>query len=207
MAASTPEDLVNQALDAIGYPKHIGDMYEGSPASRCALEIYNDTRKQLLQEGDWPFCLAEQNLSLNGQTAPSPWLYEYAYPGGCVRVRYVKPPPYTGGARSNDPQPILFRTWSDRRPNPAVQAILCDVASAVLVFNSDVFDPTQWEVGFTKAFIAALAEKLSFMLSRDANVVKARVGLADADKRGGMTVDDLSAPVTPPREAASGSQR
>ncbi len=56
------EDLVNQALREIGYPKPIQDIYEGSRASKAALDIYFQSRDELLDAHDWPF--ARRNRAL-----------------------------------------------------------------------------------------------------------------------------------------------
>jgi hypothetical protein len=39
----TIESICNQALDVIGYARHIGNIYEGSKAARVALDLYGQT--------------------------------------------------------------------------------------------------------------------------------------------------------------------
>lgn len=188
--ANNLTNLVNQALDAIGFGKHIGEMYEGSPAARVALEVYAQTRDELIQSGDWAFALAEVALIVNGEVPPTPWSYEYGYPPDCVRIRYIRPGPLTGGTRTNDPQPVLFRPFNDQRI-PA-QTILCDLTPAVLIYSRSVTDPGQWDDGFTQAYIAALAEKLAFGLAMQAEIIKARVGLSARDLAEGRGMDDTT---------------
>lgn len=183
-------NLVNQALDAIGFPKHIAEFYEGSPAARVALEVYAQTRDELIQSGDWAFALAEVALNTNGQTPPTPWSYEYNYPPDCVRIRYIRPGALVGGTRTNDPQPILFRPFNDQRI-PA-QAILCDITPATLIYSRSIIDPGEWDDGFTQAYIASLAEKLAFGLSVQAEIIKARVGLSARDIEAGRSMDDTT---------------
>lgn len=188
------EDLVNQALDRIGFSFHIADIYEGSPAARVALEVYSLTRDTLLQQGDWPFAERRVTLATNGQTALTPFSYEYTYPSDCLRIKNLRPAPLTGGAYDNDPQPQLFRPFNDNRLNPPQRAILANLSPAVLVYIGQVIDPATWEPEFTEAFVAALAEKMAFMLSQSADVAKAAVELAAGERTDGMAVDDLSAP-------------
>lgn len=188
------EDLINQALDAIGYPGHIADIYEGSPAARVGLEIYSLTRDALLENGEWPFALREVVLTANGQTAPSPWAFEYTYPADCLRIRYVRPGPLTGGTLDFDPQPILFRPWNDNRPGTPLRAILCSLAAPVLIYNGKITDPGTWGPAFTKALVSALAEKMAFMLGQGAETAKAAIGLAQRDMTEGQAVDDISSP-------------
>lgn len=188
------EDIVNLALDQIGWPGHIAWIYEGSPAARVALEIYSLTRDALLEQGDWPFAMAEVLLVSNGQTPPSTWSYEYTYPTDCLRVRYVRPGPLTGGSVNYDPQPQLFRPWFDTRTSPAARAILSNLSSAVLVYNARVTNPASWDPGFTQAFVGALAAKMAFMLPQSADTARAAYASAQNERVNAMMVDDLSAP-------------
>lgn len=188
------EDIVNMSLDAIGWPGHIAWIYEGSPAARVALEIYGTVRDTLLEQGDWPFAMAEVLLVTNGQTPPSSWSFEYAYPSDCLRMRYVRPGPLTGGTINYDPQPQLFRPYFDIRTAPPARAILSNLSSAVLIYNAKVTNPASWDAGFTSALVSALAAKMAFMLPQSADTAKAAIGLATRDRADAMTVDDLSAP-------------
>jgi hypothetical protein len=202
------EDLVNDALKQISYPRLIGDIYEGSPASIAALQIYSRTRDQLLQQGRWPFAKREVALvAVTGQTPPNPWAFEYTYPSDCLRVRYVKAGPLTGGGRSLDPQPVLFSVWNDQRPATPVRAILSDQSAAILVYTGKITDPAAWEPGFTRAFVDVLAKKLSFPLAKSADIIKARLGLSEQSKAEGMAVDDLAPPQAAPSAPMASPQR
>ena len=199
-----PEDLCNMALNQIGYARPIADIYEGSAAARVALAYYGQTRDELLSLGEWPFALREVALSaVSGQTPPSPWQNEYQYPGDCLRIRYVRPGPLTGGTRNNDPQPVLFRPWNDNRPSPPVQAILCDLVSPVLIYQGKVTDPGTWTPEFIRALVGALAKKLAFGLFKGADIIKARVELSEMDIAQGQMVDSMS----PPQDVPAGVQQ
>ena len=188
------EDLVNMALDQIGWPGHIGTIYEGSPAARVALEVYGITRDTLIEQGDWPFAMAEVALIANGQTPPTPWAYEYAYPSDCLRVRNVKPGPLTGGTVDYNPQPQLFRPSFDLRTSPPARMILANVSPAILVYNARVTNPASWEPGFVSALVSALAARMAFMLPQSADTAKAAYANAQNERVNAMMVDDLSAP-------------
>lgn len=207
--AYSVENMVNMALDAIGYPRHIADIYEGSPAARVALEIYGQTRDELLQFGEWPFALREVSLTaVAAQTPPSPWGFEYVYPTDCLRVLYVRPGPLTGGVRSTDPQPVLFRVWNDQRPSPPVEAILSDQSAAVLMYVGRVTDPATWQPNFVKALVDALAQKFSFMLVKDSTLSQLRILQSDRATLAGMAVDDQTiAPDARQMEAPRGDNR
>jgi hypothetical protein len=49
----TVENICNQALDVIGYARHIGNIYEGSKAARVALDLYVQTRDEVLASQPW----------------------------------------------------------------------------------------------------------------------------------------------------------
>jgi hypothetical protein len=51
----TIEGICNQALDVIGYTRHIGNIYEGTKAARIALNLWKQTRDALLSSiaPDW----------------------------------------------------------------------------------------------------------------------------------------------------------
>ena len=42
------ESIVNQALDRIGYKRHIGNIWDGTVAARVALDAWAETRDALL---------------------------------------------------------------------------------------------------------------------------------------------------------------
>lgn len=189
------EDLVNMALDEIGYSKHVGDIYEGSPAARVALEIYGQSRDELLQMGEWPFAQREVVLTVvGGQTAPTPWVYEFNYPADCLRIKYIRPGPLTGGTINNDPQPVLFRPWNDQRPGTPIRAILCSLASPVLIYIGKVTDPGTWPPEFIKALVRHLAEQMAFMLPQSPETTKAAIALSQRAASDAMSVDDTSPP-------------
>lgn len=195
MPLSSPEDLCNVALDRLGYARHIADIYDGSPASRVALEVYGETRDALMAEEDWPFSFRKVALTVSGQTPPSPWANEYVYPGDCLRILYVCPGPLTGGTRNNDPKPVLFRPWNDNRPSPAIRTILCDAGlPAVLNYVGRVTDPLSWEPGFLEAFIDRLARAMMFGLNAQQEAVKAILGEAQQSEGTGAAVNDMRSP-------------
>lgn len=201
------EDLCNMALDQIGYTRHIADIFEGSAAARVCLAYYGQTRDELLTLGEWPFALREVALTaVVAETPPSPWQNEYQYPADCLRIRYIRPGPLTGGTRSNDPQPVLFRPWNDQRTSPPVQAILCDLSSPVLIYQGQVTDPATWTPEFIKALVGSLAKKLSFGLFKSADIIKGRVQLSEMDSAEGQAVDSMAAPQDVPVSGAQQSR-
>jgi hypothetical protein len=171
--ATSPEQLINQALRRIGYTIEIGYLYEGSPAARAALTLYGQTRDDLLCNIDWPFARQSVQMTLlktappGGYSYPTlwtsafppiPWIFEYAYPTGCLEMRAVRPvavliPEY-------DPVPNIFAVADDPSlPSPS-KVVLSNLSNAIAVFTGQITDPTQWEPMFTEALVEAMARRM-----------------------------------------------
>lgn len=176
MALSLPDpaSIVNASLARIGYKLRVGSLYDGSVAAKKALDVYSQTRDELLRQNDWGF--AERNTTLTllksspagGYVPPTtwtpaypplPWRFEYNYPGDCLKVRALKGVPIL--IPIYDPQPVLFEIANDNALTPAQKVILCNVSSAVLVYTGQVTDPLTWEADFSETLIAALGRRLA----------------------------------------------
>lgn len=181
--ASSVEDLCNQALVEIGYPTRISSINEGSPAAIAALEIYSQTRDELLDEGRWPLA-RRANIPLallkgpppaGGYNPGQPWsatypppgyLYEYLYPADCITLRAIVPPPSTMFVL--DPKPAVWRVDNDNSlvdqngaAAPQQKVILTNIKDALAVYTGRVTDPSLWEPGFTISLVKRLAQKLA----------------------------------------------
>lgn len=125
-SVQNPADIINIALRRMGYKLRVGSLLDGSEAASQALDIYAQTRDELLRAGEWGF--AERNVSLTVLKAapaggyfpptfwsntypPIPWGYEYAYPDDCLKVRALKPAPLF--LFDPDPQPNLYAIAND----------------------------------------------------------------------------------------------
>lgn len=173
-SVSSPADMVNLSLRRIGYKLRVGNLYDGSFAAKQALDIYAQTRDAVLAENDWDF--AERNLSMtllksapvggyipptvwSGTTNPPiGWLFEYAYPSDCLKVRVVKPTPLF--VPNFDPQPNRFFLANDNYFTPPQRVILCNVPSALLVYTGQITDPATWQPGFIESLASALGRRL-----------------------------------------------
>lgn len=97
--ANTPADVANRALDMIGSETTIGDLEEGSREAQVCLRAYGECLRGLLRGANWDFARKTATLQLladaTGQTSgagsivPAPWIYEYAYPTDCLKVRFI----------------------------------------------------------------------------------------------------------------------
>jgi hypothetical protein len=190
--ASTVEQLINQALRRIGYETEVGFIMEGSPASRAALTLYGQTRDALLRFKDWPFARQSTGLTLlktapvggyglTGWTPaypPAPWVYEYAYPAGCLKMRSVRPTPLL--IPEFDPVPNIFIVSDDTSLSPPTKVVLTNLRNALGVFTGQVTDMTQWEPMFTEALVENLARRLGEAMGANLDSIKAQIAIEEA---------------------------
>jgi hypothetical protein len=177
----TIENVVNQALDIVGYSDHIGNIYEGSKASLIALNSWGHTRDMLLMTAQPVWAKKDTVLTLlksapnitNGmanylaawdatQNPEIPWLYQYAYPVDALLPLQIKL------------TPTFLPIWRPRaKPfRPAFDVvtsnhvILCNEANAILIYIAQILDPNDWYQDFTELMIQALAKKFETELGR-----------------------------------------
>lgn len=138
--STAPEDLVNRACDAIGYigdneaddGQPVGDLQQGTLASRVASRIYSPLRQQLLRAAHWRFARKQTNLLLVedatiGQPVPGGFNYEYLLPSDCLQVLFVP---------SQSAQFVAFTTYSSNGVTAGSQTV---TPAAMNGTNSDSF--------------------------------------------------------------------
>lgn len=187
---TAPEDIANSALARIGYTLRIGNMLDGSPASKIFLDIYGQTRDDLLRSGDWGFAEKITAGTITG-SAPAPWSYQYEYPSDCLKLKQVFSSAYTTGL--NNPVPQLFRVGSGVSGTASIEAIWSQTQTATLVYTSQVTNPALWEPMFIEALIEALALRAAPALSKLDHsapaVAQGEAQAADSAAKSAMSVD------------------
>ena len=182
LTLTSPEDVINDSLARIGYKLRVGSIYEGSPAAKKALDVYGQTRDELLRQNDWGFAERNVNMTLlksapplpgggygyippatwNPATNPPlPFYFSYAYPSDCLKVRAIKSPSTYFVLPNMDPRPRLWKIANDNSYNPAQKIICCYVGNAELVYTGQVTDPTTWESDFVESMCTRLAQLLA----------------------------------------------
>ncbi len=175
---TSPEDIINDALVRIGVKLRIGSIYDGSAPAKVALDIYGQTRDQMLRDGDWGFARGDVTMTLlksapaggyitvawSNTYPPLPYRYEYEYPDDCLKVRAIRAPQLF--IPDFDPQPVVFDTpndtiFHDPDPSTVEKVIVCNVQNAILTYTRQVTDPATWEASFTEAFCAQLGRRLA----------------------------------------------
>jgi len=189
-SVTSPADVVNLALVRIGHTWRVGNLYDGSKGASLALDIYGQTRDQLIRDGQWGFARRDIALTLQksapaggyfppnlwsrAANPPPNWLYQYAYPDDCLKVRSVRPAPTF--SPSFDPQPHVFDTPNDPTLTPPVKVLVCNVPNALCTYAGRITDPSQWEASFTEALAAELGRRLAPAL---ANLDTAKLEASD----------------------------
>ena len=172
-AINTPSDIVNLALARIGSKTRIGGLYDGSLAAKKALDIYGQTRDALIRAGEWEFAERYIVATLQKQapyggyvgipwssTYPClPWLFQYAYPVDCLKLRAVLGVP--AFVPNMDPQYNVFSIGNDNSFTPSQKVILCNVPNAILTYTGQVTNPAAYDTDFIEEFAAELGRKLA----------------------------------------------
>lgn len=167
------ESVCNQALDLVGYKRHIGNIWEGTVAARIALDCWAETRDAALHNAQPQWARRDAAMTLlksapaggyvdvtwNATYPTLPWLYEYQAPDDCIVPLQVKPRPLTLPVWR--PRYEIFRTQT----NASGYTILTDVTEAILTYIWRVTDPDLWHEDFTEMVIRALAQKFSTALA------------------------------------------
>lgn len=178
------EQIINIALDIIGYPRRVGDIFEGTRASKVALDTYAETRDEVLRMRDWGFANRSMTLSVlksapaNGYSSGTPWstayppipyLFEYTYPADAIRILYI----YSGqmALPNNDPLPVQYKIANDPAESPPARVILTNQANAVAVYTGQITDMTTWEPLFVDTLTQTLAKKFA-SLGKTQNLVE-----------------------------------
>lgn len=170
---TTVETICNQALDAIGYARHIGNIYEGTKAARAFLDCYVEVRDALLStlRPDWAWGEASLTLTRsapnivnrtanydagwNANFPPLPWLYEYEYPTDCLEPDMIIAQTFFSPVWR--PRAITYRMT----PN----SILTNEPNAILRYIKVVKNPDDWQRDFYEAMVMALAKRLEPQLA------------------------------------------
>lgn len=185
MPINSVEDLCNESLRVLGSKLSIGDIYEGTPQANACLEIYSQTRDEVLRAGEWSFARGYAALTLlkgpppDGGYSPlepwspvypmSPWLYEFAYPSDCIEIRDLIKQPRRLPVL--DPKPVLYRIDNDLVPivsgdppeasGPPQKVILANTAEPLAIYVRRVTNLLLWEPDFTATLVDAVAKKIS----------------------------------------------
>jgi hypothetical protein len=189
------EDICNAALDIIGYDRRIGDMYEGTRASKVALDLYAQTRDELLRKQKPGFASRSVQLTLQksapvggygaaswnpATNPPPPWQYQYAYPTDCLEFLYCQPTPATIPVLN--PLSLRFRIYNDQVSVPPARVILATQTPLIGVYVGQVTDMTTWDSLFVKTVVSSLAKKFAMALVKNQQLIEGAFKIASAEE-------------------------
>lgn len=164
-SVQSPADIVNLALSVLGHSGRVGNLYDGSDAAKKALDVYAETRDEVLREKDWPFALRQAAGVAAASVAVSGWAHGWVYPSDCLRVRSVAPA--TIPASNFDPQPVLWTIFNNTGTTPATKIILSQITPVSINYVGQVTDMKTWEPLFVDAVVKAIAAKMGPSLRQD----------------------------------------
>lgn len=158
--ADNPTSIANQAIDAAGLRFTVGNIQDGTHASQVCLRWYSECVRQLLRSAHWDFARREADLLLladaTGQTSnvgtdvPSQFIYAYAYPFNCAKMRFIprnplwQPAVPTGNIQPEDPDSPLT-TGAGQPPylsNPQIPSRFLITSTPDYVPSTVQQDPT-----------------------------------------------------------------
>lgn len=181
-SVASPADIINIVLASVGHPGRVGHLYDGSAAAKKALDVYAETRDELLRAKDWPFAFRQ----IAGSAAPttvSGWAHSFAYPADCIRVRSVSPNPIP--SPNYDPAPLLWELFNDQTQSPPIKVILTQVTPVFINYIGQITSMATWEPLFVNALVERLAMRIGPALRREiapsinASAAEAQAAMAD----------------------------
>lgn len=144
-------DICNLALSHLGNRASVVSIspVDGSVEADYCARFYQLARDEILELGDWTFARKRAALVELTVSPSTTWERAYALPSDCMVPRRI----VTG----------KFYEYEDDSTNFDVEGatLLCNKASAELIYTRPVEDPTQ----FSPGFVTAVSYKLSAYLA------------------------------------------
>lgn len=202
-----PVSICNQALLEMGSQTTITSFQDGTPEAVAASVLYTPKVNMVSRGASWDFLRKTVALTLlrvapQVQTTttpayatppPQPFLYEYAYPSDCLKLRFMIPyitppsssPPLTTGGNTgalsispNTSIPFVVGVDYDAQNNP-IKVILTDLPLAQMVYTADLSQvPDLWDSLFLNAVTAVLATYFITALARNKAQMDSQVAIA-----------------------------
>ena len=205
-------DIYNLALDAVGTRSTVASTTENSTEANTLNRHYTAAVQSLLASANWSFARQQATLALlndatQGQTVPTPWLYEYSVPSNMVRMRYVMPMfdnlpgSVTPGASMayfvGPPVRFVLSSDTDSSGND-INVILTNQNQAIAVYTKNVTNTALYTPQFIEGLRMYLGHRICMALTGDkqksvelfqeANLLVKQARATNQDE--GLTVDD-----------------
>lgn len=195
-------EIYNMALDAMGSQSTVSSPMETSAEAKALNRHWRPAIEQLLRAVHWNFARYQVAATLLkdstlGDSVPSPWTYEYAYPSDCMLARFMMPSPSVPApSTSSIPQmpsftPVHFLIASDNDTNNnPTNVLLTNQPQALLVYTRLIENPSLFDAEFTEGLRLYLAHRIAITLSGDkglskSNYEQAMISINQARARNG----------------------
>lgn len=208
--AASDVSITNRALLSIGARAQVSSLTpsDGSTEADAAATLFVPTFEALARSANWN-CLRKQSVLSLLQAAqgtpenalgttlplpPTPWLYAYAYPSDCLKIRFLQCslPVAVGGSVPNttftNPAPInlpgqgqinfAVAYSNDTSGNP-ITVVLTNQSQAQAVYTVNQANPVIWDSMFQEAMVSSLAAYFVPALSLNLPLMQAAVGRAE----------------------------
>lgn len=202
-------DICNRALLGIGARAQVSTITpsDGSTGADACAILFTPTFEALARAAQWNCLRKQATLTLlaaasgtpenpDGTTMPlppTPWLYTYAYPSDCLKMRSIVPslpssPPgnvpettynNSAGTNLNFGGQILYQVayGTDVTNNP-IETILTNQTQAQAIYTVNQSNPVIWDSQFQAAMVASLAAYLVPALSLNLTLMNASIKTA-----------------------------
>lgn len=204
---TSPVDICNQALLEAGIQTTITSLSDGTPEAVSCNILYLPKVQMTSRAASWDFMRKTLALTLlrvapqvqstttpaYSTPPPQPFLYEYAYPSDCLKLRFMIPyitppstsPPLTTGGNAaafgispNPSIPFVIGLDYDAQNNP-IKVIMTDLPLAQMVYTADLSQvPDLWDSLFSNAVTAVLATYLITALARNKSQMDGQIAIA-----------------------------
>lgn len=172
--------IYNLALDRIGTSTTIQAVDENSAEASACNRYWAASIDETLGAHDWRFATACVQLALSG-SAPPMWLYQYAQPANCVKVRSIVNPisyvssvalptaypwavPQLPPGQGLPAVPFELASGTDGAGNDQV-LIWTSLANAYCLFTRRITATGLWDVGFNSAIVWRLAYNIALTIT------------------------------------------
>ncbi len=196
------------AFDAIGSQVTIQGINPPAPPGSLAAQVasrnYQIQTDAIFRTANWGSARKQAPLTLlkaalgtpenpDGSLPqpPYPWLYEYAYPADCLKVRFLLPTPTTPSTEAppmsnsgigypplaNPRIPFTKAVDNDASGNE-IAVILSNARVAQAIYTKRIANPDLWDIQLQTAVIAALAAYFVNPINRNVLLMSERTKIA-----------------------------
>ncbi len=172
----TVTDICNAAISHCGTRSKISSINEGSPEANACLTHFAMVRDATLRAYDWNFARVTVSLAQLANP-PARWLYKYALPVDCLRLRRLNDTPLPW------PETLCERAADKDSTGAIISVILTNLSPVSAIYTAQVADVNQWDAGFADAVAYGLANRVCFELTGKEERVRALAQMWQASLR------------------------